>query len=161
MPISHADISPYYDQVEQLIGVCGGTDDSEVLPGSKFLQPPRDPGVASACCRAASPSSDGGRRPTREHDPADAVSTVSLLRQLRRRLRHGILLLLGRSLATVRDEDRELEIRSNAVVARILTGDTGLATGVQHFDRRTGAEQQVRGKSSSSARVAWTRPASC
>jgi choline dehydrogenase-like flavoprotein len=40
----------------------------------------------------------------------------------------------------------KLEIRSNAVVARILTGDTGLATGVQYFDRRTGAEQQVRGK---------------
>ena len=47
----------------------------------------------------------------------------------------------------------KLEIRSNAVVARILTGDTGLATGVQHFDRRTGAEQQVRGKAPSSARA--------
>jgi choline dehydrogenase-like flavoprotein len=39
-----------------------------------------------------------------------------------------------------------LEIRSNAVVARIQTGDNGLATGVQYFDRRTGAERQVRGK---------------
>ena len=31
--------SRYYDRVEQLIGVCGGSDDSDVLPGSKFLQP--------------------------------------------------------------------------------------------------------------------------
>src|SRR5262245_35299147 len=38
-PISFEDIAPYYDRVEQLIGVCGGTDDSDVLPGSKFLQP--------------------------------------------------------------------------------------------------------------------------
>src|SRR5438034_9982676 len=38
-PISYADVAPYYDQVEQMIGVCGGTDDSEVLPGSKHLQP--------------------------------------------------------------------------------------------------------------------------
>ncbi len=29
-PISYAELSPYYDQVEQLIGVYGGTDDSEV-----------------------------------------------------------------------------------------------------------------------------------
>ena len=38
-PISYADISPYYDKVEEMIGVCGGDDDSETLPGSKFLQP--------------------------------------------------------------------------------------------------------------------------
>ena len=42
-PIEYSEIAPYYDQVEQLIGVCGGTDDSEVLPGSKFLQPPPAP----------------------------------------------------------------------------------------------------------------------
>jgi choline dehydrogenase-like flavoprotein len=42
-PISYADVAPYYDQVEQMIGVCGGTDDSEVLPGSKYLQPPPHP----------------------------------------------------------------------------------------------------------------------
>ena len=42
-PIAYKDISPYYDQVEQLIGVCGGTDDSDSLPGSKFLQPPPAP----------------------------------------------------------------------------------------------------------------------
>ena len=42
-PIAYSELSPYYDQVEQLIGVCGGSDDSEVLPGSKFLQPPPAP----------------------------------------------------------------------------------------------------------------------
>ena len=42
-PISYADVAPYYDKVEQLIGVCGGTDDSDALPGSKFLLPPPPP----------------------------------------------------------------------------------------------------------------------
>jgi choline dehydrogenase-like flavoprotein len=28
-PIAYKDVSPYYDQVEQLIGGCGGTDDSD------------------------------------------------------------------------------------------------------------------------------------
>ena len=44
-PITYADISPYYDQVEQLIGVCGGTDDSDSLPGneSESSSPPQTP----------------------------------------------------------------------------------------------------------------------
>ncbi len=45
-PISYADISPYYDKVEEMIGVCGGDDDSETLPGSKFLQPAPAPRCA-------------------------------------------------------------------------------------------------------------------
>jgi choline dehydrogenase-like flavoprotein len=39
-----------------------------------------------------------------------------------------------------------LEIRSNAVVARILVDDKGLARSVQYFDRQTGTEHQVLGK---------------
>ena len=45
-PISYADVAPYYDRVEELIGVCGGTDDSDALPGSKFLQPAPPPRCA-------------------------------------------------------------------------------------------------------------------
>src|SRR4029078_9439839 len=40
----------------------------------------------------------------------------------------------------------KIALRSNGVAARILTDENGRATGVQYFDRRTGAEQQVRGK---------------
>ncbi|HEU0007996.1 MAG TPA: NAD(P)/FAD-dependent oxidoreductase, partial [Terriglobia bacterium] len=35
-PISYKDVSPYYDRVDQLIGVCGGSDDSDSLPGSRY-----------------------------------------------------------------------------------------------------------------------------
>ena len=35
-PIRYKDIAPYYDQVDQLIGVCGGDDDQDSLPGSKL-----------------------------------------------------------------------------------------------------------------------------
>ena len=37
-----------------------------------------------------------------------------------------------------------LELRSNAVVARVLVNDRGLAEGVQYFDRKTGTEQEQR-----------------
>ncbi len=43
-------------------------------------------------------------------------------------------------------ETGNLEIRSNAVVARILVDDRGLVSGVQYFERHTGAEREVQGK---------------
>ena len=42
-PIRYKDIAPYYDQVDQLIGVCGGDDDQDSLPGSKFHLPAAAP----------------------------------------------------------------------------------------------------------------------
>src|SRR3954463_4169808 len=39
-PIEYKDVAPYYDQVDQLIGVYGGQDDSDSLPGSKYFMPP-------------------------------------------------------------------------------------------------------------------------
>ena len=39
-PIRYKDIAPYYDQVDQLIGVCGGDDDQDSLPGSRYFLPP-------------------------------------------------------------------------------------------------------------------------
>ena len=109
-PISYKDISPYYDQVEQLIGVNGGTDDSDVLPGSKYLQPPPAP----RCGERLLQKSDGEaehpcrRRTTREYDAADArLSRLSLLRQLRQWLRYRLVLLLGRSPAAVCAADRQ------------------------------------------------------
>ena len=118
---------------------------------------------APAVARHHQARDSGGRRPAREHDPADArVSTVPLLRQLRRRLRHGILLLLGRSLAAVRDEDRE----ARDSVERGRREDSHRRHRPCHrcpvlrsADRRRTAGAAAR--SWFSARVAWTRPASC
>src|SRR5690349_2708919 len=39
-PIRYKDIASYYDQVDQLIGVCGGDDDQDSLPGSRYFLPP-------------------------------------------------------------------------------------------------------------------------
>ena len=42
-PIGYKDIAPYYDRVDRLIGVCGGDDDSDSLPGSRYHLPPPAP----------------------------------------------------------------------------------------------------------------------
>jgi choline dehydrogenase-like flavoprotein len=148
-PISYSEIAPYYDRVEQLIGVCGGTDDSDVLPGSKFLQPPPAPRCGERLLMRGMRKIDipvvAGRRanmtrPTRGFAACHycgncgaGCDTASFFCSADH--------LLPDALKT-----GKLEIRSNAVVGRILTDRAGLATAVQYFDRHSGAEQQVRGK---------------
>ena len=148
-PIAYPDIAPYYDKVEEFIGVCGGTDDSDVLPGSKFLLPPPAPRCGERLLDAGMrklgiPVVAGRRanmtRSVRGFPPCHycgncgaGCDTASFFCSADH--------LLPSALAT-----DKLEIRSNAVVARILTDDKGLARGVQYFDRRTGAERQALAK---------------
>ena len=42
-PMGYEDVSPYYDKVEELIGIFGADDGLENNPGSSFLQPPPKP----------------------------------------------------------------------------------------------------------------------
>jgi choline dehydrogenase-like flavoprotein len=148
-PIRYADIAPYYDKAEQLMGVCGGTDDSDVLPGSKVLQPAPAPRcgevfVQKACAKLGIPIVAGRRanftRAHRGFPPChycgacgDGCDTASFFNSADH--------LIPQALETGR-----LEIRSNAVVARILVDDEGRASGVQYFERHTGAERQVKAR---------------
>jgi choline dehydrogenase-like flavoprotein len=148
-PISYADIAPYYDRVEQLIGVCGGTDDSDVLPGSKFLQPPPAPRCGERLLQKAMTKLDipvvSGRRanmtritngfPPCHHcgNCGSGCDTASFF-------------CSADHLLPFASKTGHLEIRSNSVAARILTDEHGLARGVQYFDRQTGQERQALSK---------------
>jgi choline dehydrogenase-like flavoprotein len=148
-PLSYAELAPYYDRVEQLIGVCGGSDDSEVLPGSKFLQPPPAPrcgerllekgmhkvGIPVVAGRRANMTRRTRGFPACHYcgNCGAGCDTASFFCSADH--------LLPEALQTGR-----LQIHSNAVVARILTDENGLAGGVQYFDRDTGAERQARAK---------------
>ena len=39
-PLSYEELAPYYERVEQIIGVCGNDDGLEILPGGKHYLPP-------------------------------------------------------------------------------------------------------------------------
>jgi choline dehydrogenase-like flavoprotein len=148
-PISYADVSPYYDKVEEMIGVCGGTDSSEVLPGSKFLQPVPAPRCGErilwgAATKLGIPMVPGRRanmtRATRGFAAChycgrcgDGCATSSFFNSADHLLPFAL-------------ETGKLEIRSNAVAARVLVDDRGLAKGVQYFDRKTGVEQEILAK---------------
>ncbi|HVS12740.1 MAG TPA: GMC family oxidoreductase [Thermoanaerobaculia bacterium] len=145
-PIRYADLAPYYDRVEQLIGVCGGNDDSEVLPGSRYYMPPPPPRCGEVLVEKAAQSLGIPVVPirranlTRDHRGFRACHycgacgagcrTASFFNATDH--------LLAFALRT-----GKLEIVSNAVVARVLVDGEGKPHGVEHHDRRSGEPRQV------------------
>jgi len=148
-PIRYKDIAPYYDQVDQLIGVCGGDDDSDALPGSRYFLPP--------------PPLRCGEQLMRRAAKKVGIDMVAIRRAVLTKEHNGHAkchycgacgdgcdvgaffnssdYLLEPALATGR-----LNIVNYAVAARILVDDKGLANGVQYFDRNTKEEHRIRAK---------------
>ena len=148
-PISYKDIAPYYDKVDQLIGVCGGDDNSDILPGSRYHLPPPNPRCGEVLLRKAM-----GRL---------SIPAVAIRRAVLTRNHNGFpkchycgrcgdgcdtssFFNAGDYLVTPAQQTGKLEVRTNAVAARILVDKEGRANAVQYFDRFTKEEQQVRGK---------------
>lgn len=148
-PISYSDISPYYDRVEQFIGVCGGTDDQDSLPGSKFHLPP--------------PAMRCGEIALQKAGAAHGMPIVPVRRAVLTRPHNGhnachYCGACGRGCdvsAFFNASDYLMEpalktgkvtVIDNAVVARVLSDDDGKASGVQYFDRKTGQERTVRAR---------------
>lgn len=148
-PIRYKDIAPYYDKVDQLIGVCGGDDDQDVLPGSRFHLPPPAPRCGEQLLKKAAGSIGirmvAGRRAvlTRPHNGRAACHYCGACGR-------GCDIaaffnssdyLIEPALKTGR-----VKVIDNAVVARVLTGEDGRANAVQYFDRFTKAERQVKAR---------------
>ncbi len=148
-PISYKDLAPYYDKVDQLIGVCGGDDDSEVLPGSKYHMPAPPPRCGEVLLRKAAAGMGipvvAGRRAvlTRNHNGWAACHYCG---ECGRGCDTGSFFNSADHLIPVAEKTGRLEVRTNAVVARILAGKEGKASGVQYFDRYTRKEYQVRAR---------------
>jgi choline dehydrogenase-like flavoprotein len=148
-PISYRDMEPYYDKVDQLIGVCGGNDSSDVLPGSKYHMPP-----PNLRCGEYLLKNSAGRL---------GIPVVNIRRAVLTQNHNGFPkchycgacgkgcdtasffnagdYLVQPALATGR-----LEVVNYAVAARILADKDGKANAVQYFDRNTSQEYQVRGR---------------
>jgi choline dehydrogenase-like flavoprotein len=142
-------VAPYYDRVEQLIGVCGGTDDSDSLPGSKFHQPPPAPRCGERLLQKAAAGLKipvvAGRRANMTK-PTGGYPACHYCGACGSGCDTGSFFNSADHLLPIALKTGRLEILSNAVAARILVDDKGLAKGVQYFDRKTGAERQVLAK---------------
>jgi len=148
-PIGYQDIAPYYDKVEQLIGVCGGDDDSDALPGSRFLLPAPAPRCGEFLVRKAA---------SKLHIPVVAIRRANLTRPHRgfapchycgacdRGCDTASFFCTADHLIPFALKTGKLTIVPNAVVARILIDAEGKASGVQYFDRHSGKERAVYGR---------------
>ena len=147
-PLGYKDLAPYYDKVDQLIGVCGGDDDSDSLPGSRYHLPPPNPRCGEMLIKKAAQQVGikivSGRRAvlTRPHNGFPAChycgacgrgcDTASFFNSADH--------LIPAALKT-----GNLTLRTNAVVARILPEGRGRAEAVQYFDRKTKEEHRAYG----------------
>ena len=148
-PIRYKDIAPYYDQVDQLIGVCGGDDDQDSLPGSKYHLPAPSPRCGERLMQKAAKqigiSIVAGRRAvlTRPHNGHAACHYCGACG---RGCDVAAFFNSTDYLLEPAFKTGKLTIVDNAVAAQMLVDDKGLANGVQYFDRQTKEEQKVYAK---------------
>jgi choline dehydrogenase-like flavoprotein len=148
-PIRYKDIEPYYDKVDQLIGVCGGDDDQDSLPGSKYFLPPPALRCGEYIIKKAAGSLGIGVVPIRR-----AVLTQNHNGHTKchycgacgNGCDVGAFFNSSDYLIEPALQTGRLNIINNAVVARVLVDDRGLANGVQYFDRETKEEHRIFGK---------------
>jgi choline dehydrogenase-like flavoprotein len=148
-PIRYKDIAPYYDKVDQLIGVCGGDEDLDSLPGSKYFLPPPPLRCGEVIMKKAAASV--------------GIQTVAIRRAVLTRNHNGhpkchycgacgagcdVGAFFNSSdyLIEPAFKTGKLEVIDYAVAARILVDDRGLANGVQYFDRNTKQERRIMAK---------------
>ena len=148
-PLRYNDIAPYYDNVDRLIGVCGGDDDEPWLPGSQHHMPPPKPRCGEVLMRRAAARRGlkvvAGRRAvmTRDHR---GFSACHYCGACGRGCDTASFFNAADHLLPFAERTGNLTVIENAVVARILVDSEGLANGVQYFERHSGKERTVPAK---------------
>ena len=113
-PLAYADLAPYYDIVEDYVGMSGQAEGVYELPDGRF-QPPMAMTCSEVALRKRVKSAlgpDDHDRPHGEpHQGHQRARRLPLLRPVRARLRHALVLQLRLDDRPRRDRDRALHAR--------------------------------------------------
>ncbi|HYP07036.1 MAG TPA: GMC family oxidoreductase, partial [Bryobacteraceae bacterium] len=130
-------------------GVCGGDDDQDSLPGSKYHLPAAAPRCGERLIQRAAKqvgvSIVAGRRAvlTRAHN---GRAKCHFCGACGRGCDVSAFFNASDYLLEPAFKTGKLTLVDNAVVARVLVDEKGMANGVQYFDRHSGAEHKVMAK---------------
>jgi choline dehydrogenase-like flavoprotein len=147
-PISYDDVAPYYDRIDDLIGIFGSHENLPNHPNSKFLPAPRPRcyellvkqsadrlGITCIAGRLSILTRPHNGRPAC-HYCGDCYRGCKVNANFSS---PGVLLDPAR--ATGR-----LTIHTNAMAREVTIGRDGLATGVSYIDKETGEDRHVEAK---------------
>ena len=148
-PLTYQEIEPYYERIEQIIGVCGQDDHLAALPAGRHYLPPlpfrcseeilkrtcAPLGIPVIPTRKALLTRNYDNRPACHYcghcmDGCDVSAIFST---------PGSMLPKAR-------QTGNLTLRQNALAREILIDGEGLAKGVSFIDRETRQEQEVRAR---------------
>ncbi|MEE8217596.1 MAG: GMC family oxidoreductase [Vicinamibacteria bacterium] len=147
-PITYEDIAPYYDKLENLVGLFGSNEGLENEPDGIFMPPP-EPRCYERLVQQAAHRMDIPCIPARKSiitRPHNGRLACHYCGQCGRGCStHSNFsspsVLLPPALATGR-----LKIVTGAMVREVTTDTEGLATGVSYIDTSTGREVQVKAR---------------
>lgn len=126
-PISYRDLAPYYDRVEEFLGVVGREEGIENLPDGKFLR-------RGFLTRAE----ERLKAAVEARWPERRVTTWRYMPPNAKRVPQPILAAQATG---------NLTLMSDTIAHRVLTDDTGKhATGVEVIDAKTRAKQVIKGR---------------
>jgi choline dehydrogenase-like flavoprotein len=146
-PLTYEELAPYYERIEQTIGICGNDDHLEILPAGKSYLPPIPwrcsehimkratdaMGIPLIAVRKAVLTRPYDRRPPCHYcghcmDGCDVGSIFSTPD-----------CMLPKAQAT-----GNFTLRQNALARELLVDHEGRARAVSYIDTETGKEQQVK-----------------
>jgi len=147
-PISYSDMAPYYDRIDDLIGVFGSHEGMPNNPDGKFLPPPK-PRCYELLVKKAADKLAVKCIPSRLSILTKAKNGRAACHYCGQCGRGCATksnfsspdVLIGPALAT-----GNLTLITNAMAREVTIGKDGLATGVTYIDKHTGADVHVSAK---------------
>jgi choline dehydrogenase-like flavoprotein len=148
-PIGYEDVKPYYDRVDQLIGVFGTNEGLENDPDGYFLPPPK-PRLHELMIKNAATQAGVRVIPSRlsilTKKINDQRGSCFFCGQCNRGCQvyadfSSSSVLVKPAIAT-----GKVDLYTNAMAREVLTNNEGLATGVSYIDKEDMQEYQVKGK---------------
>ena len=147
-PITYADISPYYDRLDRLVGIFGSYENIPNSPDSVFLPPPR-PRAYELMVLDASKRLNVTCVPARLSILTRALpgrQACHYCGQCNRGCRVNANFTSTNVLIAPARQTGKLTLMTNAMVREIKTNAQGLATGVAYIDKTDGQDKEVRGR---------------